>query len=61
MNTLDDKKITEVEKVTHIAFGCGCVKTFHVEHPAEAYMRCVDHGDHMISSTQEYQPKRSAA
>lgn len=61
MMTLKDKYVTEVEKVTHVAFGCGCVRTFHVKHPAEANVRCAEHGDFPISTTEELVPKRSAA
>ncbi len=50
-------KIAEYTKVTHVAFGCGCVRTFHVEHPAEAAIRCEKHGDHVVSTNQELVPK----
>ena len=59
MNTLDDKVLPSYEKVIHIAFGCGCVQTFHPEQMTA--QRCLSHGDHMISSTVEYQKKAEAA
>ena len=46
------------EKVTHIAFGCGCVRTFHVKHQMPA-QRCPKHGDCMVSTTEEVVRKQS--
>jgi len=60
MNTLTDKVLPMYEKVIHIAFGCGCVRSFHVEHQMTT-QRCITHGDPMISFTEEYQPKVVAA
>jgi hypothetical protein len=55
MFTVADKKMTFTEKVIHIAFACGCVRTFHVEHQATE-TRCAEHGDRMISTTEEVLP-----
>jgi hypothetical protein len=59
MNTLTGKVLPMYEKVVHIAFGCGCVRTFHVKHQMTA-QRCPVHGDVMISSTEEYQERELA-
>lgn len=60
MFTVDDKKMTLYEKVIHVAFACGCVRTFHVEHQATG-TRCDKHGDHMISTTEEIRPLAEAS
>lgn len=44
------------EKVVHMAFACGCVRSFRVERQMTA-QRCPVHGDHMVSSTEEQVPK----
>jgi hypothetical protein len=53
MNTVSGKVLPLYETVTHVAFGCGCVRTFHVEHPADPVARCAEHGDTIISTTEE--------
>ena len=60
MNTLTGKVIPLFEKVIHVAFGCGCVQTFHVEHQV-VMNRCPCHGDGPISSTEELVPRSQAA
>lgn len=60
MTALAAKILSMHEKVVHVAFGCGCVRTFHVEHQTTTH-RCVTHGDPMISFTEEYQLKVKAA
>lgn len=60
MKPLNGKKVTEVEKVIHVAYGCGCVRTFHVKHQSSD-TRCLIHGDPQISFTEEYQPKNRTA
>lgn len=60
MNTMTAKVIPMFEKVVHVAFGCGCVQTFHVKHQMTTN-RCLLHGDPMTSFTEELQPKRVAA
>lgn len=60
MNTLNAKTLPEYVKVIHVAFGCGCVRTFHVEHQSKE-TRCVSHGDPQISFTEEYRPRGQAA
>jgi len=59
MNTLNAKFFTDFEKVIHIAFGCGCVQTFEPEQMTA--QSCPTHGDHMISSTEEYREKPTQA
>jgi len=59
MNTLLGKVLPLYEKVIYIAFGCGCVQTFHAKQMAA--QRCPIHGDSMVSSTEEYQEKVAAA
>lgn len=56
MATSNEKTLPDFEKVIHVAFGCGCVRTFHVEHQATE-MRCIAHGDPQISFTEELRPK----
>lgn len=50
------------EKVIHVAYGCGCVQTFHVKRFTPD-MRCATHGDHQLSFTEEWvnRPKCWAA
>ena len=57
MNTESAKVLPMYEKVMHVAFGCGYVRTFHVEHPADPVAQCKDHGDHIISTTEELQKR----
>lgn len=59
MNTLNEKTFTPMEKVIHIAFGCGCVQSFLPEQMTA--QSCSQHGDQMISSTEEYREKVKAA
>lgn len=59
MNTLTDKVLPAYEKVVHIAFGCACVRTFHVEQLT--LVKCPIHGDPIVSSTEEWVPKPAAA
>ena len=61
MNTPNGKVLPMFEKVTHVAFGCGCVQTFHVEHKASPISRCEQHGDGIISTTEELVRKQVAA
>lgn len=61
MNTANGNVLTMYETVTHVAFGCGCVRTFHVDHPADTGDRCKEHGDTMVSTTQELVKRQSAA
>ena len=51
MNTLTEKIFTSYEKVIYIAFGCGCVQSFRPNQMTA--QRCPQHGDHMVSSTEE--------
>lgn len=60
MTALDGKVLPMHEKVIHIAFGCGCVRTFHVERQMTS-QRCMQHGDAMISFTEEFHPKAEVA
>lgn len=61
MCTLVDKTFTPTEKVVHVAYGCGCVRTFHVEHRLPDHL-CSQHGDRQLSFTEEEVPvARSAA
>jgi hypothetical protein len=55
MSTMTEKVLPLYEKVIHIAFGCGCVRTF-LPHQMTA-QQCPVHGDRMISSTEEFQKK----
>jgi hypothetical protein len=59
MNTLTDEVLPVFEKVVHIAFGCACVRTFHVEQLT--LVRCPIHGDPIVSSTEELVEKTQAA
>lgn len=59
MNTFIDKVLPVYEKVVHIAFGCACVRSFHVEQLT--MVNCPIHGDPMISSTEELVPKQLAS
>ena len=52
MCTLTDKVLPAEEKVTHIAFGCACVRTFHVEQLL--LVTCPLHGDPIVSTTEEW-------
>jgi hypothetical protein len=56
MNTLN-AKVKLMEKVIHIAFGCGCVRTFHVEQEHPDVVACPEHGDMILSSTEEYRER----
>jgi hypothetical protein len=51
MNTLNAKPLPEYETMLHIAFGCGCVQTFHVEQLT--LVECPIHGDRILSTTEE--------
>jgi len=59
MNTVTEKISPMYDQVIHIAFGCACVRTFHVEQPT--FIRCPVHGDSIISTTTEYLEKPVAA
>lgn len=59
MNTLDAKVLPVYEKVVHIAFGCACVRSFHVEQLT--LVKCPIHGDPIVASTEEWLPKRQVA
>ena len=59
MNTLTDKVLPAYEKVLHIAFGCGCVRSFRVKQMTD--QTCLIHGDRMVSSTEELVPRSAAA
>ncbi len=59
MNTLTDKVLPAYEKVLHIAFGCGCVRSFHVKQMTD--QNCLIHGDSMVSSTEELVPTKAVA
>lgn len=64
MTTLNEKVFPTSEKVLHVAYTCGCVRSFHVERePMDPFAtRCYTHGDGWTSFTEEYQPtQRSAA
>lgn len=59
MNTLSVK--IPIEKVVHVAYGCGCVRTFHVERNHMPRTQCATHGDAQRAFTEEYLPKVQAA
>lgn len=59
MNTQNGKVLPRYEKVIHIAFGCGCVRTFDTEQLT--MVACPDHGDYIISTTEEMVRKPVAA
>lgn len=59
MDTLNAKVIPMYEKVVHIAFGCACVRTFHVEQLT--LVACPTHGDPVVSTTEELVRKPQAA
>jgi hypothetical protein len=59
MNTLAEKVLPMYEKVIHIAFGCGCVQSFHAKQLT--LVKCPIHGDHILSTTEEWVPKAQAA
>ena len=61
MDTQNVKVDEHKVRMTHVAFACGCVRSFHNEAPAEATVACKTHGDYMVSSTQEWVPVLSAA
>jgi hypothetical protein len=61
MNTVTGNVLPICEIVTHVAFGCGCVRTFHADHPADPVARCQTHGDTIISTTKELVPKQRSA
>ena len=56
MYTVTDKVLSLIEKVVHVAYGCGCVRTFHVEHQTPE-MKCDKHDSAQISFTEECRPK----
>jgi len=46
--------------VTHVAYACGCVRTFHIGQVFTEAV-CEEHGDPVISTTQEHLlPERAA-
>lgn len=51
MNAQNGKVLPKYETVIHIAFGCGCVRTFHVEQLT--LVACPEHGDYITSTTEE--------
>lgn len=61
MNTLNGKVLPMYERVTHVAFGCACVRTFYSGQDAEAIDRCAIHGDRILSTTEELVRKQAAA
>lgn len=62
MITHDVKNSVEYERLVHVAYACGCVRTFHVEHNVVPDPQCAAHGDRYVCSTEESLPKeRSAA
>lgn len=48
------------EKVVHVAYRCGCVRSFHVKHQRPE-VRCPKHGDAQLSFTEERVPQKAAA
>jgi hypothetical protein len=60
MNAPSVKVVPLFEKVIHVAFGCGCVQTFHVERQV-VMNRCPCHGDGPVSTTEESVPRLKAA
>lgn len=60
MNTLDGKVLTLLEKVIHVAYSCGCVRTFHVERNHMPRTKCATHGSDQISFTEERVPRQAA-
>ena len=60
MNTLNGNVVPMYEKVIHVAFGCGCVHSFHVKRH-DIFQKCPEHGDWMLSSTEEIREKVAAA
>jgi hypothetical protein len=60
MNTRKGKVISLHEKVVHVAFACGCVRTFHVERNHMPRTRCATHGDAQVSFTEEQVLKAAA-
>lgn len=61
MNTHNVKVEEQKVRVTHVAFACGCVRSFTDEAPAETAVACKEHGDYMVSTIQELIPLQSAA
>lgn len=61
MNTLAGNNLSLGEKVVHVAYGCGCVRTFHVERNHMPRTQCATHGDKQTSFTEEHLKRRSAA
>jgi hypothetical protein len=60
MNTLNAKVLTLLEKVVHVAYECGCVRTFHVERNHLPRVQCATHGKPQISFTEEQVPRKAA-
>lgn len=58
--TMEKKVVTMFEKVVHVAYGCGCVRTFHVK-SFTPRVKCPVHHSEQISFTEEYHQRPVAA
>lgn len=60
MNTLVANFLASMERVVHVAYGCGCLRTFHVERNHTPRTRCETHDSEQISFTEELVPRQAA-